>query len=445
MTMASYDPENEFQRATLRKVMWRVIPLLTLMYTAAYLDRINIGTAALTMNKDLGISQAVFGLAASLFLLGYFFLEIPSNLAFVKYGARVWLTRIMITWGIISSLTAFVQTPNQLIAVRIALGIAEAGFFPGLILYLALWFPKEVRARMFFFTTLPLAVILGAPASTAIIQYTDGWFGMAGWRIMFLVEGALPILLGFFSARYLTSLPADATWLNPEQKAWLASIAEVSGGVKHSVGESLRILFKNHSLLLYALAYGFLQMGFYAQLIFTPQIISSFSRTVGVTLSAPQIGLLTSVPSIFAALVCYFWVRHSDKTNERVWHAATGALLGAVGIAICLTSSGVFGLMGGLTLLQSGLLCGLIPLWQLPTRGLSSSAAAIVIASVNSVGILGSFTSPIIIGWLKQRTGSYDAGLTFIAVMLILAAALIIFAGAVIERKTHARQRVTAR
>jgi ACS family tartrate transporter-like MFS transporter len=437
---STYDPTDAFQRETLRKVTWRLVPMLTLMYTTAYLDRINIGTAALTMNKDLGISQALFGLVGSLFLVGYFLLEIPSNVAFVRFGARVWLTRIMISWGVISCMTAFVQTPGQLIAVRIALGIAEAGFFPGLILYITLWFPKEVRARVFFLSTLPFAVVLGAPASTAIIQYTDGWFGFAGWRIMFFIEGLPPILLGLVTARYLTSLPAQAMWLTPQQREWIGSIAEVSDGVRHSVRESLGMMFRNRSLLLYAVAYGLLQMGFYAGLIFTPQIISSFSQILGTKLSLAQVGLLTATPSLVAAAVSYIWARHSDRTGERVWHAAIGAAAGAVGISISLTASGIVGLMAGLTILQCGLLCGLIPLWQLPTRGLSSSSAAVVIAAVNSFGILGSFISPLVIGWMKDASGTYSTGLSFIAVMLLLAAVLVLVAGTIIEK----RQRISA-
>jgi ACS family tartrate transporter-like MFS transporter len=435
MSAAGYDPENPFHRQTVRKVAWRLVPLLTLMYTFAYLDRINIGSAALTMNKDLGISPTVFGLVSSLFLLGYFVLEIPSNLAFVKFGARIWLTRIMISWGIISSLTAFVQTPNQLIAARIALGVAEAGFFPGMILYLALWFPKEVRGRMFLFSTLPFAVVLGAPASTAIIQYADGWMGFAGWRVMFFFEGLPPVILGLFTARYLTSLPSQARWLTPEQRSWLASIAEVSGNAKHSVRDSLRLVFGDGRLLLYTLAYGLLQMGFYAGLIFTPQIIGGFSAAFGTTLSVAQIGLLTAIPSLIATILCYFYAQHSDRTNERVWHAATGSVIAACGILTCTGSSNVYGLLGGLILLQIGLLFALVPLWQLPTRGLSTSAAAVTVAIFNSSAILGSFVSPIVIGWLRERTGSFQAGLFFLAAVLMLAAMMIIFAGAVLERR----------
>lgn len=435
---ATYDPSDPFQKETLRKVTWRLVPMLTLMYTTAYLDRINIGTAALSMNKELGMSQALFGLAGSLFLVGYFLLEIPSNLAFVRFGARIWLTRIMVSWGLISCLTAFVQTPGQLIAVRIALGIAEAGFFPGLILYIALWFPKEVRGRVFFLCTLPFAVVLGAPVSTALIQYTDGWLGFSGWRVMLFLEGLPPILLGLITARYLTSLPSQATWLTERQRAWLASVAEVGSHTTHSVRESLRLMFASRHLMLYAVSYGLLQMGFYAGLIFTPQIISSFGQMLGTQLSFMQVGVLTAIPSLIAALASYFWARHSDRTNERVWHAALGAVIGAGGIALSLSSGGIVGLMAGLALLQCGLLCGLIPLWQLPTRGLDAGAAAVVIATVNSFGVLGSFISPIVIGWLKDATGSYASGLGFIAAMLVIASVLTLRAGALFNRRQHA-------
>jgi len=425
----AYDPLNPLHRAVVRKVALRLIPMLGMMYSLAYLDRINIGSAALTMNKDLQIDATTFGFASSMFLAGYFFLEIPSNLALVKFGARVWLTRIMLTWGILSSLTGFIQNGQQLVIARVLLGIAEAGFFPGMVLYLALWFPKEVRARMFFCTTLPLAIIFGAPMSTAIIQYTDGWFGLAGWRNMYIAEGIPAILLSFFTWRYLTSKPEEATWLSEPERKWLMSAIEVTSHTRHSLAECVRIFFRDFRLTLYALAYGLLQLGFYAVLIFTPQVIANSTKTFGQDLSVFQVGLLTSLPALIGAMITFLWVRHSDITGERSWHAAIGSFIAAVGAVMAAYSGNVVMLLIGLTLLKGCMSCALVPLWQLPTKGLATDAAGVVVAIVNSVGIFFSFISPIVVGWLKDHTGSYAAGLVFLAVTLVMACLCIVWAG----------------
>jgi ACS family tartrate transporter-like MFS transporter len=428
-TESAYDPSNPQHRAVVRRVALRLIPMLGMMYTLAYLDRINIGSAALTMNKDLHIDATTFGFASSMFLAGYFFLEIPSNLALVKFGARVWMTRIMLTWGILSSLTGFIANGQQLVIARVLLGIAEAGFFPGMVLYLALWFPREVRARMFFCTTLPFAIIFGAPISTAIIQYTDGWFGLAGWRNMYIAEGIPAIILSYFTARYLTSKPEDATWLSDAERKWLISTLEVTAHTRHSLIECLRIFWRDFRLTLYALAYGLLQLGFYAVLIFTPQVIDNSTRTFGQNLSVFQVGLLTSLPALIGAVLTFLWVRHSDLSRERSWHSATGCFIAAIGAVMAAYSGNIWMLLAGLTLLKGGMSCSLIPLWQLPTKGLATDAAGVVVAVINSSGIFFSFISPIVVGWLKDHTGSYSAGLMFIAVTLVMACLCIVWAG----------------
>jgi MFS transporter, ACS family, tartrate transporter len=425
---SAYDPTNPLHRTVVRKVALRLIPMLGMMYSIAYLDRINIGSAALTMNKDLHIDATTFGFASSMFLAGYFFLEIPSNIALVRFGARIWLTRIMLTWGILSSLTGFIQNGQQLVIARVLLGIAEAGFFPGMVLYLALWFPREVRARMFFCTTLPLAIIFGAPLSTAIIQYTDGWFGFAGWRNMYIAEGIPAIVLSYFTARYLTSTPEEATWLTEAERNWLISAIEVTAHTRQSLMECFRIFFRDFRLTLYALAYGLLQLGFYAVLIFTPQVIANLTKTFGQDLSVFQVGVLTSLPALIGAVLTFLWVRHSDLTHERSWHSTVGSFIAAVGAVMAAYSGNIVVLLIGLTLLKGGMSCALVPLWQLPTKGLATDAAGVVVAMINSVGILFSFISPIVVGWLKDSTGSYSAGLIFLAVTLVMACLCIVWA-----------------
>lgn len=427
---AAFDMTPTLSAPVQRKVIRRIMPILMLMYTMAYLDRINIGTAALRMNADLGISQQVFGLAAGLFFIGYLLLEIPSNLILHRIGARIWLTRIMVTWGLISACTAFVQNGWQLIAVRMLLGIAEAGLFPGLIYCLALWFPPRLRGRMLVIAVLPWAVIVGTPMSAAIVQYADGLFGFAGWRIMLFVEGLLPVLLGFYSIRYLTSKPEEANWLSDEEKREViaARDAEV-GDVASGAEPPLRSTLCRPHLILLSLAYATAQMGFYASLIFTPQIVQAFGQLFGQQLSTIQIGLLSAIPSVIGMVIYWFWVAHSDKHGERVWHAIASFVTAAAGIGILLGVQSLYASILGLSLLTAGLVSGPICIWQLTSVGVRGKTSAVVFAYVNSFGILGSMFSPYLIGLLKDRTGSYDAGLMFLAGAALLGAVLVFLAG----------------
>jgi len=428
-TLLAYEMTATLSASVQRKVIRRIVPILMLMYTMAYLDRINIGTAALRMNAELGISQQVFGLAAGLFFIGYLLLEIPSNIILHRIGARVWLTRIMVTWGLISACTAFVQNGWQLVAVRMLLGFAEAGLFPGLIYCLALWFPPSMRGRMLVILVLPWAVIVGTPMSAAIVQYADGLMGFSGWRIMLFVEGLLPVLLGFYSARYLTSRPEDADWLTDAEKREVIAARESDGvAVSAHAEKPLRATLLQPHLVLLSLAYATAQMGFYASLIFTPQIVQEFGRLFGTTLSTVQVGLLSAIPSIIGMTLYWFWVAHSDKTNERVWHAIASFVTAAVGIAVLVSVRNLYASILGLSLLTAGLVSGPICIWQLTAIGVRGKTAAVVFAYVNSFGIVGSMFSPYFIGYLKDRTGSYDAGLLFLAIAALLGAALVFVA-----------------
>jgi len=418
-----------------RKVIRRIVPILMLMYTMAYLDRINIGTAALRMNADLGISQQVFGLAAGLFFVGYLLMEIPSNLILHRVGARIWLTRIMVTWGLISACTAFVQNGWQLIAIRMLLGVAEAGLFPGLIYCLALWFPPQLRGRMLVIAVLPWAVIVGTPVSAAIVQYADGLFGFAGWRIMLFVEGLLPVLLGFYSIRFLTSKPEEADWLtDAEKREVIAARDGDSGPTPGGVEPPLRTTLMRPHLILLSLAYATAQMGFYASLIFTPQIVQEFGRLFGQKLSTVQVGLLSAIPSVIGMVLYWFWVAHSDKRGERVWHAIASFATAALGIGILIGVHNLYASIFGLSLLTAGLVSGPICIWQLTAVGVRGKTSAVVFAYVNCFGILGSMGSPYLIGYLKDRTGSYDAGLIFLAIAALSGAVFVFIAGRLMMR-----------
>ena len=421
---------SSLSAAVQRKVVRRIVPILMLMYTMAYLDRINIGTAALRMNADLGISQQVFGLAAGLFFIGYLAMEVPSNLILHRVGARVWLTRIMVTWGLISACTAFVQNGWQLIAVRMLLGVAEAGLFPGLIYCLALWFPPRLRGRMLVIAVLPWAVIVGTPVSAAIVQYADGLFGFAGWRIMLFVEGLLPVLLGCYSIRYLTSRPEEANWLTAEERREVIAARDGdAGGDAGGPEPSWRATLLRPHLVLLAVAYAMAQMGFYASLIFTPQIVSEFGRLFGQSLSTIEVGLLSAIPSAFGMVIYWFWIADSDRREERVWHAIASFVTAAIGIAILVRVQNLWGSIAGLSLLTAGLVSGPICIWQLTGVGVRGRTAAVVFAYVNCFGIVASMASPYLIGMLKDRTGSYDAGLVFLAVGALVGAVLVFVAG----------------
>lgn len=407
-----------------------------LMYTMAYLDRINIGTAALRMNAELGISQQVFGLAAGLFFIGYLALEIPSNIILHRVGARIWLTRIMVTWGLISACTAFVQNGWQLIAIRMLLGVAEAGLFPGLIYCLALWFPPNLRGRMLVIAVLPWAVIVGTPMSAAIVQYADGLFGFSGWRIMLFVEGMLPVLLGFYSIRFLTSKPEEADWLTEEERRQVIAARDSADTQVLTNEPPLRTTLLQPHLILLSLAYAMAQMGFYASLIFTPQIVQEFGRLFGVALSTIQVGLLSAIPSVFGMIMYWLWVAHSDRTNERVWHAIVSFATAALGIGILVGVHNLYASIAGLSLLTAGLVSGPICIWQLTGIGVRGKTAAVVFAYVNSFGIVGSIASPYVIGLLKDRTGSYDAGLLFLAIAALLGAAFVYLSSRLMRQKS---------
>jgi MFS transporter, ACS family, tartrate transporter len=433
--METYDPTNPAQRAIVRKVLWHVWPFMLLLYAFAYLDRINIGTAALTMNKDLGLTQAEFGFASGIFFLGYLVFEIPSNYLMSKVGGRIWLARIMISWGLISSLTGIVQNVTQLSMARIALGVAEAGSFPGMMYFIALWFPREMRGRMLVLSALPLAIVFGTPVSASILQYMDGAFGLAGWRLVFIIEGIPPIILGLVMLKYLTARPADAVWLTADERAWLSRVS-LAGGVRDAdPSASIWSVMRNPQVIVFALAYSGLMMGFTANLFFTPQIIAAFGKLFGAKLSYVQIGLLTSLPSCLAVAISYTWARHSDRTGERVWHAACGALGAGLGLVLLANSSGFAMLLLGLTLLGGCISGGASAIWQLPTRGMSDRKAAIAFAFVNSIAVICSSIIPYVVGALTDRTGSYMAALYLIVGIMAVSAILVVTGGTALERR----------
>lgn len=411
---------SELETRVLRKITLRIVPFIMLLYFVAFIDRVNIGFASLTMNKDLGFSPTVFGFGAGIFFIGYFLFEVPSNLALHRFGARVWIARVMITWGLVSACMAFVNGATSFYILRFLLGAAEAGFFPGIILYLSYWFPGRRRAAVtaLFLAAAPLSSVFGSPLSGALLEM-HGLFGLAGWQWMFLIEAIPAFLLGFVVLFYLTDRPEKAAWLNDDERSWLvdamnAEEANKADASSHKFWHGLTDI----RVVALSLVYFGTSAGLYTLGIWAPQIIREFG------LSAVQIGFVNAIPSVVAVVAMVLWARHSDRTGERTWHAVGACLLASAGLLLASSAGTVIAVVAALTLVNIGVSSAKPPLWSMPTMFLSGSAAAAGIAAINSIGNLGGFAGPFMIGWIKDLTGSFAGGLYFVAGLLILSAAL---------------------
>ena len=410
----------ELETRALRKVTLRIVPFVMLLYFIAFIDRVNIGFAALTMNKDLGFSPTVFGFGAGIFFLGYFLFEVPSNLVLDKVGARIWIARVMITWGLISGAMAFVQGPNSFYALRFLLGAAEAGFFPGIILYLSYWFPARQRAAVtaIFMAAAPLSTVLGSPVSGALLEM-HGVLGLSGWQWMFIIEAVPALILGVVVLFYMTDRPEKAKWLRDDERNWLvttmnAEAAKKAGTASHSVWRGLA----DPRVIALSLVYFGTSAGLYTLGIWAPQIIKEFG------LSSLQVGFLNALPGIVAIVGMVLWARHSDRSGERTWHVVGACLLASLGLVLAGFAGSVLAVLLALTLVNIGISSAKPPLWSMPTMFLSGSAAAAGIATINSIGNLGGFVGPAMIGWIKDLTDSFQGGLFFVAGLLVLSAIL---------------------
>lgn len=397
-----------------------------LLYFVAFLDRVNIGFAALSMNEDLGFSATVYGTGAGIFFIGYFLFEVPSNILLEKVGARRWIARIMITWGVISAAMAFVNGPAAFYTLRFLLGLAEAGFFPGMILYLTYWFPAAYRARIVgaFLIAIPLSSVVGAPLSTLLLGFEG--FGLHGWQWLFIFEGIPSALLGFAVLFFLTDKPEKASWLTREEKDALSDILTAERLVLESAHKpGLKDGLLNVRVWLFSLIYFGILIGLYGLGLWLPQIIKGFGA-----LSNFQIGLLTVIPYFFAAVAMYLWGLHSDLTRERVRHVALPAFLGAIGLAASafLDFSPALALVA-LTVSAVGIYSTLPTFWTLPTAMLSGTAAAGGIALINSVGNLGGYLGPSLVGYLKDKTQNYTYGLLVLAAFVALSGVVTLVVG----------------
>jgi len=412
--------ESACEEKTYAKVTWRLLPLLFACYVVAYLDRVNVGFAKLQMLGDLHLSDAVFGLGAGIFFIGYFLFEIPSNLLLHRVGARLWIARIMITWGIVSAAMIFVTTPTSFYITRFLLGAAEAGFFPGVVLYLTYWYPAHRRAAVMtlFMAAVPLSGVIGGPLSGWLMQTMPGVYGLAGWQWMFLVEALPSILIGVLVIAFLQDRIAQATWLTQAEKQMLEQRIAADNDRKQSV--PLAKMFANPRVWLMAAIYFCLVMGLYGVGFWLPTLI----KASGVQGNL-QIGLLSAIPYIAATVIMIPVGRSAGRRREYRWHVAVPALLGSAGLALStMYADNTWFSMAALTLATVGIITSLPLFWSLPTALLGGVAAAAGIALINSLGNLAGFVSPYLVGWLKDATHGTTWGMLALAGSLLLGAVL---------------------
>lgn len=416
----------DIERATIRAISWRLIPFLVLAYFFSYLDRVNLSFAGLTMNAELKFTPLIFAWGAGIFFIGYFIFEVPSNLALEKFGAGRWIARIMVSWGIISALMALVNSAWSFYVLRFMLGVAEAGFFPGIILYLTYWYPAQYRARFLaaFAIAVPVSTVIGAPISGLLLDGLHGVMGLQGWQWLFIIEGIPSILLGIVSWFYLTDRPDNATWLTAQQKAWLASRLNAEDAAKQAathmtLGEALT---SSKVIMLSLIYFGFVA-ALYGMQFWLPQIVKAFGLTNA------QTGFVTAIPYLFGTIAMIFWARHSDARRERVFHVGAPMILIAVALAASSFITSPTVTMVVLTFAAIGVFCVFGVFWTLPTAWLSGTAAAGAIALINSIGNLAGFGGPYLIGWIKDSTGSTANGLLALSVLPLIAGILVFSGG----------------
>lgn len=408
-----------------RKASLRLMPFVCLLYFFNYLDRVNIGFAGPNgMNAELGMSASAFGFVSGIFFLGYLLLEVPSNLALHRFGARRWLARIMITWGVLATLMAFVPNPTTMGILRFLLGVAEAGFFPGIILYLTFWFPAAERARAvaMFMTAIPISTAIGSTLSSVLISSGNGVFGLSGWRFMFLVEGLPAIIMAVATWFYLTDRPGQAKWLTATERQVLIDALETERKqteAKHHW--SLLKSLVHPRILALAFVYFGITYGNYALQFFLPTIVAGFRQQYGLHLTTVQAGLVTSIPYVIAAIAMVAWGAHGDRTQERMWHVALPLLVGGVSIPVALYLGNPVAAMTAVTICAVGVNAAVCCFWALPSNFLSGVAAAGGIALINSLGNLSGFLAPSLTGLLRDATGSQKAGLWLVGVVMVIA------------------------
>jgi ACS family tartrate transporter-like MFS transporter len=412
------------EAAVINKIAWRILPLATIAYCVAFIDRTNVAVAALTMNKDLGFSAFIFGFGAGIFFLGYFIFEVPSNVILERVGARRWIARIMFTWGIFSAASAFVTGTTSFILVRFLLGAAEAGFFPGMILYFTYWFPDRYRGRAIaaLFLAQPIANALGNAVSGVILEM-DGVLGLHGWQWVFLLEALPAIILAVVVLRVMIDRPALATWLDPEECRWLE--AELDGERRKIEGRERLSLWKalaDPRVFALAMIYLTSSTASYGTTFFMPQIVK------GLGLSNMMTGFVSAVPFIVGMAGLVIWGWSSDRSGERRWHLISASIVGFAGLAGAAALGSSFWSVAAMSLAIVGIYGSRTSFWPLPSQFLSGTAAAGAIAFINAIGNLGGYFGPFVVGWIKDSTNSFEMGIYFLAVCSLASAAITFFA-----------------
>lgn len=416
-------PEMLLSNNISRKVSWRLIPFMMLLYIMSYLDRINVSFAGLEMNRDLGFSDAVFGFGAGIFFVGYCLFGVPSNLMVQRLGARVWISIIMIVWGFISAGMAFVRSDVEFYGLRFLLGVAEAGFFPGMILYLTYWYPQKERALAVgrFMAAIPMAGVLGGLISSQVLKMT-GLMGLAGWKWLFIVTGLPSVVLGAIAYFYLTDKPSHAKWLSDEEKLVIAERLEQDAAKRTSpTANSTREALLNLKVWKFAFTYFCLTLGMYGFQLWLPQIVQSINRT-----DDSMTALLTVIPAIFQATGMVLIAWHSDREGERRWHFAFSIGVAATGLVLAATINNPIFAFAALSLTAFGIWGTVGPFWAIPTAMFSAESAAAGIALINSIGNLGGFAGPYLMGLAKSYFSTFSCSLFLLAVSLVVAAVLII-------------------
>jgi MFS family permease len=419
----SEGPLSVFEKAVYSKVTWRLIPFLFLCYIFAYIDRVNVGFAKLQMQQDLGMSDTVYGTGAGIFFLGYFFFEIPCNMALQRLGAKYWLGPIMIVWGVVSGCTMFVKGAGEFYAIRFLLGLVESGFFPGVILYLTFWFPRQYRAKMVaaFMTAVPLSGVIGGPISGWLLSRMSAAGGLRGWQWLYLFEALPSVLAGVATLLVLADGPREARWLSDQEKSILLQNLEAEEAEKRSQGQGHHTLadaFRSPKVWLLCFVYFGFVMGNYGVGLWLPQIVKET-----ITKDPWYIGLLSTIPWTVAAVVMVLVGHHSDRTGERRWHIALSALVGAVAFSLS-ALPGISGPLGflALTIATAGIIAASSTFWSMPTGILSGTAASVGIAWINSVGNLAGFLSPFMVGRIRDATHSMTLALLMLSFFALTSA-----------------------
>ncbi len=412
------------ERSTVRRIGLRIVPFLMVCYFVAFVDRVNLGFAGPDLSRDLNLSPTAFGFGAGLFFLAYFLFEVPSNLLMVRVGARRWIARIMVSWGLVAGAMALMTGTWSFYALRVLLGIAEAGFFPGVILYLTYWFPREHRAKVvgWFMLAIPVSTFLGSPVSGVILDGMAGLGGLHGWQWLFIIEALPAVLLGLVVLVWLPDRPADAAWLPQAEKDWLhGRLAAERRAERGSRPQSVWRVMRDKRVLVLGLVYAGSTGTNYGLSFWQPQLIKSFG------LSNTMTGIYNALPFLVGSVAMVLWGLRSDRKRERMWHTATALFVSAIGLGACLFVTGLPVTLVALSVALCGCYALKGPFWALCTEWLAAGAAAAGIAQINAIGNLAGFVGPFLLGWIKQMTGSYSLGmLPMIALALVGAVAVVL-------------------